>query len=400
MRILLCLVAIGVSALCINAQTVSRNDEKAARLLEKATTKLQQLDAITLTISGIVRDQRPKRIPETRFEAQVKLMRPNFARIEYQEIRRNADGITKQTYLVIANGRTIWKFNPEKNEYLRGNVSADGTNIPDVISQLGMPLYMFFNSRVPHTLSAPLDAGIEKWNGQDYHVVEFRDGQADEKGVPMIYQRIYFDEDNLVHRFVNEQLHRQYIAEITLRDICVSASLSAADFVYALPETARDITTKAELPPLLAPGTVAPDFTVMDREGKSVSLSDYRGKIVVLDFWSTGCGRCLESREHFNSIAARYARDVVFLAVHVWDPKEAFDVWLPKHPQFSSLRFVMDPAEYGNDIATKLYQVSGLPTHYVIGRDGRIVKGFLGYSGPASELEKTIQAAGGRSTGN
>lgn len=158
---------------------------------------------------------------------------------------------------------------------------------------------------------------------------------------------------------------------------------------------ASEAAAEASRPPLLTAGTPAPDFTVQNKAGAPVKLSDYRGKVVVLDFWSTWCGPCQQSLPHTNSVAKKFAgKGVVVLAVNVWDTKEAFDGWLPQHPEYSALKFALDPAGRGPDsIATKLYHVSGIPTQYVIDKNGRIVKSFVGYGGPTPELAAAITKA-------
>ena len=148
-------------------------------------------------------------------------------------------------------------------------------------------------------------------------------------------------------------------------------------------------------PALLAVGTPAPDFTVQDKGGSPVKLSDYKGKVVVLDFWATWCGPCQRSLPHTNEVAKQFAdKGVVVLAVNVWDNKEAFDGWLPKHPEYDAITFALDPTqEHGKDVASLLYHVSGIPTQYVIGKDGKVVKSFVGYGGPTTDLADAITQA-------
>ncbi len=154
-------------------------------------------------------------------------------------------------------------------------------------------------------------------------------------------------------------------------------------------------TAPAARPALLATGTPAPDFTVQDKKGGPVKLSDYKGKVVVLDFWATWCPPCRRSLPHTNEVAKQFAdKGVVVLAVCVSDTQTAFDGWLPQHPEYDSITFAIDPSKRGDPNATgHLYHVSGIPTQYVIGKDGKVVTSFVGYGGPTTDLADAITKA-------
>jgi len=150
-------------------------------------------------------------------------------------------------------------------------------------------------------------------------------------------------------------------------------------------------------PALLKNGAAAPDFTVRDDKDNPVKLSAYRGKVVVLDFWATWCGPCQESLPGTNKIAKQYSgKGVVFLGVNVWDKKTDFHNWLPSHKSLDSIRFAIDTRGQGEDVATKLYHVSGIPTQYIVDRKGHIVASTVGYSEDEAELKAGIKTALGQ----
>jgi hypothetical protein len=75
----------------------------------------------------------------------------------------------------------------------------------------------------------------------------------------------------------------------------------------------------------LAPGKVAPPFTCMDVTGKVVSLNDFKGKYVYLDFWTTWCGECRKEIPHLIKLQSEYkAKNVVFVSISL---DRNFQVW-------------------------------------------------------------------------
>jgi thiol-disulfide isomerase/thioredoxin len=175
-----------------------------------------------------------------------------------------------------------------------------------------------------------------------------------------------------------------------------SAPLPDSIFQYTTPATAKLFTPPAETEtqeqPILTAGAVAPDFTVQDVTGKTAHLADFSGKVVVLDFWSTWCGPCQASLPATDKLAKKYkGKDVVFLPVCSWDDKSAFTPWVKQRKNWT-MKFYFDPAGRGaKNIASGLYKVSGIPTQFVIGKDGKVAVGFVGYDG--AEGEKKLSNA-------
>jgi peroxiredoxin len=164
-------------------------------------------------------------------------------------------------------------------------------------------------------------------------------------------------------------------------------------------------------PALLAAGAVAPDFTMRDVNDKEVHLADFKGKVVILDFWATWCGPCISSFPHTQKIAAKYKADgVVVLASGTSDTAAAFKKWIPANqPKYPDMVFVFDPKtrpEQGSDdkaaadnfaqrASSSLYRVSGIPTQFVIGRDGKVVASIVGNEGDTdTRTEGALALAG------
>ncbi len=144
----------------------------------------------------------------------------------------------------------------------------------------------------------------------------------------------------------------------------------------------------ADRPRTLAAGDVAPDFVMHDVDGNEVRLSDFKDKIVILDFWAVWCGPCIASFPHTQALAAKYKdQGVVVLASGTSDTIARFKEWIPRNqPKYPDMVWTFDPNERGSATfeeraSSKLYGVTGIPTQFVIGRDGKIAEVIVGNGG-------------------
>ena len=120
----------------------------------------------------------------------------------------------------------------------------------------------------------------------------------------------------------------------------------------------------------LQPGQPAPPFTLLNHEGRPISLADFRGKVVYLDFWGTWCAPCRQQLPASVGLARQFAgRDVVFVSVAVNDPA-------PKWQQFLTAEHLTALGQVqlrsADSAVPTAYQVWAYPTYLLIGRDGRI----------------------------
>lgn len=153
--------------------------------------------------------------------------------------------------------------------------------------------------------------------------------------------------------------------------------------------------------PTLQPGAPAPDFTSKDANGKDVKLSDFKDKVVVIDFWATWCQPCQQAMPHVQELAKEFAdQGVVVLAVCTSDNQAKFDEWMPKNrAKYPNVIFAMDPNERGSKTfddraSQKLFHVEGLPTKFVVGRDGKIKGTVVGYDPGDVRIEVGLAEAG------
>ncbi len=151
-------------------------------------------------------------------------------------------------------------------------------------------------------------------------------------------------------------------------------------------------------PPLLATGTTAPDFTALRPDNTPVKLSAFRGQPVLVDFWSTWCGPCKMAMPHMEKLHKKLeAQGLVVLGVCVWDTRTKFDAWQENPEVRTSYLKVFDPAgqSVAESIASKQYRVSGIPTFYLVGRDGKILFAGVGAGNKTeADLDHALTAAG------
>lgn len=127
-----------------------------------------------------------------------------------------------------------------------------------------------------------------------------------------------------------------------------------------------------EMEPKIAKGKEAPDFTLLNLDGEEVSLSDFRGKYVLINFWGTWCQWCEQEMPDLQKVYDEN-EDLVVLAVNVMEEKSDVEGYIKEHGY--SFPVLLDAD--GNVALT--YLVSGYPTSYFVDRDGILLGGVFSY---------------------
>ena len=131
-------------------------------------------------------------------------------------------------------------------------------------------------------------------------------------------------------------------------------------------------TLQAELNKLsmLQPGQPAPDFTLNDLDGQPVSLSQFKGKVVLLDFWASWCSPCIADLGILRKIKERVAtQPVVFLNISLDANEAAWKQAIAKHE--------IKGVHVRSEQVAQAYNVSGIPRYYLVDPQGLIVEDRL-----------------------
>lgn len=143
------------------------------------------------------------------------------------------------------------------------------------------------------------------------------------------------------------------------------------------------------LPALAGPeGGPAPAFTLAARGGHDVTLAQYHGQVVMINFWASWCGPCRQEMPLLESIYKKYNKlGFTLLGVNVEPDSKAADDWLKDTP-------VSFPILYDKDSkVSKLYDVAGMPSTVIIDRSGKLRKIHRGYKpGDENEYLDSIRA--------
>ena len=136
---------------------------------------------------------------------------------------------------------------------------------------------------------------------------------------------------------------------------------------------------------LLPIGTMAPDL--LDSEGKVVSLEEYKGRCVVLDFWATWCPDCRKDIPEMKKLYSRYdSQGVEFIGVSFDTDKEVLNNYLKK--ESIHWRQVIELKKCKETATSKAYHIIWIPTLYLLDTDGKVILATVEIKKLKSKLEE------------
>lgn len=131
-------------------------------------------------------------------------------------------------------------------------------------------------------------------------------------------------------------------------------------------------------------GAAAPDFTLRSSTGKNLKLSEYRGQVVMINFWATWCAPCRQEMPHLNRLYEQYRKaGFMLLGVNIDDNPRAAEA-MAAHLK---IRF---PVLYdtGKQVS-KRYDVDAMPSTVIVDRDGKVQYIHRGYRSGTEQIYET-----------
>lgn len=218
--------------------------------------------------------------------------------------------------------------------------------------------------------------GDAKFSTYQTNVVETKISPDDKTSTKV---RTYFDKETdlpIKEVKITKREGENIVQTFEITELKINKGLDKSDFKMAKPDGYAEqiITPQSEPKPANTDGP-APDFTLKDINGKEVTLSKLKGKVVVLDFWGTWCHWCVKAMPKLQNVHEHFkGKNVVVLGVSCSE-REGAD---PK--KFMNDNKVTYNSVLLGDKVAQSFGVTGFPTLYVIGKDGNILSSKSGFS--------------------
>lgn len=137
-------------------------------------------------------------------------------------------------------------------------------------------------------------------------------------------------------------------------------------------------------------GAALPDFTLTDMQGKSHTLSDYRGKAVMVNFWATYCGPCIKEIPSMQRLKEKLGdTDFAILAVDMAEAPADVEAFLQKHEIKVNFPILLDP----EGTVVEQWMITAVPTTFIVDPQGTIRYAlFGGIEWDKPDVIKTIRS--------
>ena len=196
--------------------------------------------------------------------------------------------------------------------------------------------------------------------------------------------------------WIEQHPDKEYAACLYCRTGLLSDKAEAIEAQYkqftpAVQQTVygEEIKAKLEQMKAIVPGAVAPAFTLRNvKDGKDVSLKDYKGKYIILDFWGSWCGPCRKSHPHLLKIYQQYKEKGLVIIGIAADRKDETILKAAGDDGLLWPQLNMYEQRSGQTAINKLYNVTAFPTKILINPQGTIEAIYVG---DTNKLDEQLQ---------
>ncbi len=210
-------------------------------------------------------------------------------------------------------------------------------------------------------------------------------GQMEQMGISLNGVRMAFGiEDGFPREYSMLDTEGNPIMSMTYSNLVLNPEVDASIFEYTPPEGTQvmDMTAMMEQQmqglgdapgSQFALGSPAPDFSGTSLGGEAVSLSDYKGKVVLVDFWATWCGPCVHELPNVvDAYKAYHEKGFEIVAVSLDETREDLEAFLKEHPEMTWVQ-LFDGKGWESDIAMQ-YKVEAIPFTLLLDQEGNVVR--------------------------
>jgi peroxiredoxin len=366
---------------------------KPEDVLRQMADYLGKLPALACKVESVLEIKSKEQNNRAVTKMTVRLARPNRLAMIVDE---GVMGLT-----VISDGKQLVQYLPMTKRYVVKQAPADFSGMTDIGAPISITMLGMAGDVIPSSgdeFYKSLTAGVteSKYLGQEKvgevlcHHCRFVQEEFDwdiwiEVGKRPVVHKLQPDLTKQLAgsggRFEGVKL--SYI--VTMSDWNVSPKFTDADFAFTPPVGAQKVETLLEEPeepphPLL--GQPAPPFATTDVNGKPIDLKKHLGKnVVLLDFWATWCGPCVQAMPQVDEVAKKFAdKGLVFYAVNVGEEAAVIKEFL------TSAMLEPPVAMDAKNEISELYKVEGIPQTLLIGKDGKVQVVHVGYNGQLSKM--------------
>lgn len=320
-------------------------------------------------------------------------------------------GITPDQYLL--NGSLV---GPNLNLYVKPNDSItlnveckDGYMIVDAEgSKLYKEYYSVINQCAPHIaaqlkLLIQAQEAMQKQDIKTFSDLYAKSSEEKKKAFTIIKEYVKanpssevnvllfdwlssFDDKTKIYEIMDKSLFKGAYKELEDRHLELMKKFEELRAKAKAEQKARDKELENK-----GVGEMAPDFTLKNTKGTSVSLESLRGKWVVLDFWATWCGPCKASMPHLKEYYEKYAGKFEVLGIAGSSKEEDWKTMV-KDMKLPWINVINPQNSTEKEDVLKLYSIEAFPTYIIIDKEGKIYKKFIGASRKLyDELDKILE---------